>query len=116
MSRLRSDLWCSAFVRRQNNLGHICVVVRRGDPVAGQVWIEFDHLDGNGTLLSPAPGAALEAASADWQFQKLMDNQPLAEIAARLRREADFDPDFWHITLESRTLDPDLAIVAPLGR
>ncbi|MCB1517687.1 MAG: DUF1491 family protein [Hyphomicrobiaceae bacterium] len=113
MSRLRSDLWCSAYVRRQNNLGHICVVVRRGDPVAGQVWIEFDHLDGTGTLLSPAPGIAANPDSADWQFQVLMDVAPLADVAARLARESDFDPDFWHLTVEARSVDPDLTIVRP---
>ncbi|NMA99729.1 MAG: DUF1491 family protein, partial [Phyllobacteriaceae bacterium] len=46
MSRLRSDIWCMAFVRRHNDLGNMCVVARRGDPIAGQIFIEVDHLDG----------------------------------------------------------------------
>ena len=49
---LRSDLWVSAFVRRHNNLGHICVVSRRGDAVAGQIFIEIDHLNGQVSLLT----------------------------------------------------------------
>ena len=43
---LRTDLWTSAFVRRHNDLGHICVVARRGDPLAGQIFLEVDHLNG----------------------------------------------------------------------
>ena len=39
----RSDLWTAAFVRRHNDLGHMCVVARRGDPIAGQIFIEIDH-------------------------------------------------------------------------
>ena len=50
MSTLRADLWCAVFVRRHNDLGNMCVVSRRGDPIAGQVWIEVDHLDGSVTL------------------------------------------------------------------
>src|SRR5690606_39927755 len=47
--------WCMAFVRRHNDLGDMCVVVRRGDPIAGQVFIEVDHLDGTRPLYTPAP-------------------------------------------------------------
>ena len=46
MSLFRSDLWCAAFVRRHNDLGNMCVVSRKGDPIAGQIFIEIDHLDG----------------------------------------------------------------------
>ncbi len=42
----RSDLWAAAFVRRHNDIGHICVVSRKGDPIAGQIFIEIDHLNG----------------------------------------------------------------------
>ena len=58
MSTLRSDLWCGVFVRRHNDLGNMCVVVRRGDPIAGQVFIEVDHLDGTRSLFTPAPMAS----------------------------------------------------------
>ena len=43
---LRSDLWAAAFVRRHNDIGEICVVSRRGDAIAGQIFIEIDHLNG----------------------------------------------------------------------
>ena len=55
---LRSDLWVAAFVRRHNDLGDICVVSRSGDPIAGQIFIEIDHLNGTVSLLTPAPATA----------------------------------------------------------
>ena len=51
----RTDLWVAAFVRRHNDLGEICVVVSRGDPIAGQIFIEIDHLDGRRLTAHPAP-------------------------------------------------------------
>ena len=50
---LRTDLWAAAFVRRHNDLGHFCVVERRGDPIAGQLFIELDHLNGTKSLYVP---------------------------------------------------------------
>lgn len=104
MQRLRADLWSAAFVRRHNDLGHICVVARRGDPVAGQIWIEVDHLNGTLSLFSPAPGVLVEDQS-DWFFQVRFDRVERAKIDDRLEREAAYDPDFWIISLELRQGD-----------
>lgn len=113
MSQLRADLWCAAYVRRQNDLGRICVIARRGDPIAGQIWVELDHLDGTASLFAPAPGLLYaEERSSDRLFQTRLDKVPHAEIAQRLAREAEFDPDFWLIALESRDKDPGLDLVA----
>ena len=30
---LRTDLWVAAFVRRHNDLGHLCVISRKVDPI-----------------------------------------------------------------------------------
>lgn len=113
MSRLRSDLWCSAFVRRHNDAGTMCVVARKGDPVAGQVWIEFDHIDGTSSLLSPAPSLSTSEGSnhADWVFQTRFDRVSALEVSQRLAKEVDFDPDFWHLVVESRKIDGSLTIV-----
>ena len=65
---LRTDLWVSAFVRRHNDLGEICVIVRRGDAIAGQIFIEVDHLNGHSSLLCPAPAASRRDNDADRIF------------------------------------------------
>lgn len=112
MSRLRTDIWCSAFLRRLNDRGTNAMLVRRGDPIAGQVWIEFDHLDGASTLLAPAPAlAALDVSENDVVFQVLLRKVSPLDVTARLNREAEFDPDFWHIAVESRKLDDQLHII-----
>ncbi len=113
MSTLRADIWVSAFVRAHNNRGNICVVSRRGHEVSGQIWIEVDHLDGTGSLFSPAPMMAYPPEATDMLFQVQMEHAPMADIAERLRREQEFDPDFWHIVLESRSPEPGLNLWRP---
>ena len=55
MTPLRADIWVAAFVRRHNDIGHICVVSRRGEAIAGQVFIRLGHLHGTASLYAPAP-------------------------------------------------------------
>lgn len=101
MSRLRADLWCAAFVRRHNDLGHICVISRKGDPVAGQIWLEVDHRDGTYSLFSPAP-SLLVNDQADWVFQPRFERVEYQKVRERIELEADYDPDFWVLALEMR--------------
>lgn len=110
MARLRADIWVSAFVRRHAQLGRICVVSRKGDPDAGQIWVEIDHLNGTSSLLVPAHGDP--AAATDRRFTLLLDRQPSADAAHRIMREADFDPDLWVVTLEDRAGDHGLEVVS----
>lgn len=110
---LRSDLWAGAFVRRHNDLGHMCVVSRRGDPIAGQIFIELDHLNGTTSLYVPAPASAIEDRREERLFQLRFDAVEPSKVRDRIAREADFDPDLWVINLEMRGGDPgiDLARV-----
>ncbi len=109
MSYLRSDLWCSAFIRRHNDLGHLCVVSRRGDPIAGQVFIERDHLNGTVSLYTPAPFVA-QGNAIDRVFQLRFNQASPLDVRDRITREIDFDPDLWVITLELRQGDPGLEL------
>lgn len=110
MSYLRSDIWCGAFIRRHNDLGHMCVVVRRGDPIAGQVFIEIDHLNGTVSLYTPAPYAGGEE-TADRLFQRRFAEVEPGVVRERIAREADFDPDLWVISLELRRGDIGILVV-----
>ena len=110
MGFLRSDLWVAAFVRRHNDLGHICVVARRGDPIAGQIFIEIDHLDGTRSLYTPAPAALLPDDTADRMFVPRFERvEPLA-VRERIAREISFDPDLWVVGLDLRSGDPGLSL------
>lgn len=112
---LRSDLWVAAFVRRHNNIGHICVVSSRGDPVAGQIFIEVDHLDGTVSLLTPAPATSVIDGDADRLFMKRFDHAPPSDVRDRIAREAVFDPDLWVINLEMRGDDTGATVVRTAG-
>jgi hypothetical protein len=109
---IRSDLWAAAFVRRHNDIGNICVVVRKGDPIAGQIFVEIDHLDGTQTLLTPAPSTARQEGDEDRLFVRRFDHAEPAAIRERIAREADFDPDLWVLALEMRGDDAGVTMVA----
>lgn len=102
MSQLRADLWCAAFVRRHNDIGEPAVVIRKGDPVAGQIWIEIDHLDGTVSLYAPAPAPFYEGRTADRLFEPRLQRATQLDVRERVEREARFDSDFWLIGLETR--------------
>jgi hypothetical protein len=111
MSPFRTDIWVSAFVRRHNDIGHLCVVARRGDPVAGQIFLQVDHLDGTVTLFTPAPAARREDDGADRIFERRFDHVPSAKAQERIAREADFDPDLWVVELEMRLGDIGIVVI-----
>lgn len=110
MQRLRSDIWCAAFVRRHNDRGDMCVIVRRGDPVAGQIWIEIDHLDGTASLLVPAPSAMLED-DGERVFQVRYGRTDPLTVRERIAREVEFDQDLWVLSLDSRSGEHGLPVL-----
>jgi hypothetical protein len=109
----RTDIWAAAFVRRHNDLGHLCVVERRGDPIAGQIFIELDHLNGTKSLFVPAPAASRMDDGEDRVFQLRFDHVEPPKVAERIAREADFDPDLWVIAIEMRSGDLGLNLIRP---
>ncbi|HZY48337.1 MAG TPA: DUF1491 family protein [Devosia sp.] len=107
----RSDLWASAFVRRHNDIGEPCVVSRKGDPIAGQIFIEIDHLNGTVSLLTPAPSSAREEGDEDRLFVRRFERVEPAVVRERIEREAKFDPDLWVLSVEMRGDDPGVTLV-----
>lgn len=108
---LRTDLWVAAFVRRHNDIGHICVVARSGDPIAGQIFLEVDHLDGSVSLLTPAPAALRAEGDEDRLFQRRFDHVEPAKVSERIAQEQKFDPDLWVVSLELRNGEPGVTEV-----
>jgi hypothetical protein len=109
MSLFRTDIWVAAFVRRHNDLGRICIVTRRGDPVAGQIFMLLDHLNGTVSLFTPAPSARRrDEDGADRVFERRFDHVEPQQARDRIAREVDFDPDLWVVELEMRGDDPGI--------
>ena len=109
---LRTDLWAAAFVRRHNDIGEFCVVSRKGDAIAGQIFIEIDHLNGTVSLLTPAPSTARAEGDEDHLFVKRFERVEPAKVRERIEREADFDPDLWVLSVEIRGDEAGVTLVA----
>ena len=106
MSLFRSDIWVAAFVRRHNDIGHFCVVERRGDPIAGQIFVVVDHLNGTVSLFTPAPAVRRgDDDAADRVFECRFDRVTPEKVRERITREIDFDPDLWVVAVEMRSGD-----------
>jgi len=137
--RLTSDFWAAAFIRSVFAGGGFAYLARRGAEEAGALFLqqtlepqtlapetlgppalppaEAEAGRAQYALYGPAPqsfylgeaeGAA--AAGGDRLFIELLRGSG-AEIAARLEREENFDPDIWLIEVENF---PDLRHAANL--
>jgi hypothetical protein len=101
MSRLRTDIWVSAYMRTQEVGGGFATLRRRGAAEAGAVFIVLDCLDGRLALFAPGPSDEetserrfVRAHKAEWTESP--------EISARLGRELQRDPDIWIVDVERR--------------
>lgn len=101
MTRLRSDFWVSAYLRRCGSEGASAVLRRRGAPEAGAIFIIVDRLDGNAALFGPAPATGASGERAFVRFHKEDWSDPKS-AETRLAREIGFDPDLWIIEVEDR--------------
>jgi hypothetical protein len=102
MSRLRSDFWVSAYLRRCAVEGLDAVLRRRGSAEAGAVFVKVDHLDGTASLYGPAPQSLVESGSSDRLFSVMLHRVPPIEVEERVKRETRFDSDLWLVEVDSR--------------
>jgi hypothetical protein len=99
--RLKSAIWVAAFLRRCAVAGSIAVLRKRGAEDAGAILIKVDRLDGTADLYGPAP-PSLDQDRGDRIFAPLMQQQPAADVEARIARERRFDPDLCVVEVEDR--------------
>lgn len=102
MTRLRSDFWVSAHLRRCAHEGVDAVLRRRGSPEAGAIFVSVDRLDGRIDLFGPAPQSLLQDDQPGRSFAEIMSGRPAADIESRMNREIGFDPDLWWISIDDR--------------
>ncbi len=101
--RVTSSLWVGAYVRRCFSEGAFAAVARRGAEEAGAIFVIVDRLGGTADLYAPAPQASFEELRpSERLFQLVAAAEPLAEVNARVAREARFDSDLWVIAVEDR--------------
>ncbi len=102
MTRLRSDFWVAAHLRRCAVEGVTAVLRRRGAAEAGAVFVKLDRLDGTASLYGPAPQSLLDESGGGRLFTSLLENVAPLDIEERMLRETRFDPDFWFVEIEDR--------------
>ena len=102
MSRLRSDFWVAAHLRRCAVEGVDAVLRRRGSAESGSIFVKIDRLDGSASLYGPAPQSLVEEAASERLFAPLLVDAPAADIEDRMRRELKFDSDLWLMEIEDR--------------
>jgi hypothetical protein len=109
--RLKTELWVQALIRRLSVSGKNAVVLHRGHSDAGALMIVVNHLNGDHTLVGPAPGPAYDE-DGNRRFIRLT-NAPLlwADIAAKIARARSFDEDLWVVEVEDRDGLADLPLV-----
>ena len=102
MTRIRSDFWVAAHLRRCAALGIAAVLRRRGAAEAGAIFVKVDRLDGMADLYGPAPQSLLDEGGGGRLFTALLTQVAPLEIEERMAREARFDPDYWFVEIEDR--------------
>jgi hypothetical protein len=103
MMRVTSDLWVSALIRRVQSAGGFAAVLRRGAFEAGAVFIVSRSRLGEMKLYAPAPQAAYpeDGRPQERRFSQVLGQADEDALAARLEREARFDPDLWVVEIEA---------------
>jgi hypothetical protein len=102
VSRLRSDFWVSAYLRRCAVEGVDAALRKRGAAEAGAVFVKVDHLDGTADLYGPAPQLFLDDSGERLFSPILLGVMPL-DVEERMTRELRFDSDLWLVEVDDRT-------------
>lgn len=103
MTRLTSDMFVSALMRRIFNEGGHCVVAQKGAQQAGAIFIRAIHRDRSESLYTPAPQSffADEAQTSERIFEQRYDHVTSLEIDELVQKEKRFDPDIWVVEIET---------------
>ncbi len=101
MSRLRSDFWVSAYLRRCGVEGVDAVLRKRGAAEAGAIFVKVDHLDGTASLYGPAPQLFLDE-SGERLFMPVLEAVTPLDVEERMTRELRFDSDLWLVEVDDR--------------
>jgi hypothetical protein len=101
MTRITSELFVSALMRRVLSSGGFAAIVKRGADAAGAVYILVRERNGSLRFYAPAPQAGyLDGAADDRQFhlvERVVDDPSLSEFELA---ESRFDRDYWIVEIE----------------
>ena len=96
MSRIKSEIWVSGFVRQCSLAGVGVYIAHRGDPDAGVIWVKHAALGTPARLFAPSRD---DKGEMGWREVKC---GPESEIDEYLDRERRIDEDLWLVEVEAR--------------
>jgi hypothetical protein len=96
MSRLSTDVWVGALIRRAQLGGAFPVVARRGDPRAGAVLVKVVNRRAQTTTLY----AEAVRGEGERVWMQPSASAEEAELDAHIARAARVDPDLWVVEIE----------------
>jgi hypothetical protein len=97
MTRLTSDFWVSAYLKRLALLNIPAFLVTKGDATAGAVIIKMNTLDGQAVTYNRSFDLMSDTRS--WQVLAEGAEQ---DVDASLAKQRAYDPDIWVIEVEDR--------------
>lgn len=101
-TRLASDIWVHALLRRAAVQGHFGAVLHKGHEKAGSVMVVVDHLDGTSTLLVPPPGPAYDEQGERRFMRHTPAPQAWPDVREAIERARRNDSDIWVVEIEDK--------------
>ena len=112
--RLKSSIFVSAILRREQGDGAFGVVLRKGAEDAGAIFVVHQTSAAMATVYAPAPQMfAAESGSGERLFEERLKEAGPQEVSEFLDRQVKFDPDCWIVEIEKRTALVSLDIADP---
>jgi hypothetical protein len=97
VSKLTSEFWVSAYLRRLQLYEIPAFVVAKGDATAGSVLIKLNTLDGQGQVFQ----RSFDLMSGERSWVVLAEGFEV-DVDASLSKQRGFDPDIWVIEVEDK--------------
>lgn len=98
MTRLTSEFWVKAYLKRLELEGIPAFVTARGDATAGTVLIKLATLDGQAQAFQ----RSFDLMTGERAWVVLAEGEE-REVDAALSRQRGYDPDLWVIEVEDRS-------------
>ena len=95
MLRLKTEIRVSAFLKRAQAGGAFAVIIRRGDPDAGAIWIIARQTPNYFRYVEQMSMSGGREWFKDGPFDE-------ANLSTRMNKAVDRDPDLWIVEIEDR--------------
>jgi hypothetical protein len=107
VTRLRSDFWVAAYLRRVAHEGAMATLRRRGAPEAGAIWLIVERSRDEIALYAPAPQNLImkhDDVGIERCFTAAFDEiwRDRLSVEEKIAREIHFDSDLFLIEVEDK--------------